>query len=83
MKVLLIFAVISALAVAQDINERIVNGQDADVRDFPHVLALYDRGRYFCGASVISQMFAITAAHCLVKSFLKFFNQNDFKKSCF
>lgn len=46
MKVLLILAVLFALSAARDINKRIVNGQDAEVRDFPHVLALYDQGRY-------------------------------------
>lgn len=42
------------LSRAQDNDRRIVNGQDADVADFPHVLALIDTGRYFCGASAIS-----------------------------
>lgn len=44
----------------------IVNGRDADIADFPHQLALFDQGRYFCGAAVISPLFILTAAHCLV-----------------
>lgn len=43
----------------------IVNGRDADIRDFPHHLGLFDQGRFFCGAAVISRLFALTAAHCL------------------
>lgn len=49
MKVLLEFALLFvafSLSLAQDNDGRIVNGQEADVRDFPHVLALYDQGRY-------------------------------------
>lgn len=44
----------------------IVNGRDADISEFPHQLALFDQGRYFCGAAVINPLFALTAAHCLV-----------------
>lgn len=86
MKVLLALKIIFvsfALSQAQDNGGRIVNGQYADVRDFPHVLALHDQGRFvisfkdfskiinlifrfFCGASVISDFYALTAAHCLV-----------------
>lgn len=51
----LIFVVFISLSKAQDNERRIVNGQDADVEDFPHVLALYDQGRYFCGASAIAR----------------------------
>lgn len=61
MKASLIFVIFIALfclsKAQEDDNvsgERIVNGQEADVADFPHVLALLDRGRYFCGASAIS-----------------------------
>jgi secreted trypsin-like serine protease len=50
----IIFGVFS-LSLAQDNDGRIVNGQDADVRDFPHVLALYDQGRYKAFKSCINQ----------------------------
>jgi secreted trypsin-like serine protease len=52
-----------------DISGLIVNGRDADIADFPHHLALIDQGRYFCGASVINRLFALSAAHCLVLNF--------------
>lgn len=50
---------------AESFSSRIVNGRDANIADFPHHLALFDQGRYFCGASVLSPQFSLTAAHCL------------------
>jgi secreted trypsin-like serine protease len=63
MRVLILFAVaIAAVCCAEtDDERRIVNGQDADIADFPHALSLLDLGRYICGASVISRYFALSA----------------------
>lgn len=55
----LILALVCLSRAQEDNERRIVNGQDADVADFPHVLALLDRGRYFCGASAISSLWGI------------------------
>lgn len=51
-------------------NQRIVNGQPADIADFPHHLGLFDlqRGGYQCGAVNIASLWAISAAHCLDSS---------------
>ncbi|XP_055694974.1 trypsin delta-like [Lutzomyia longipalpis] len=45
----------------------IVGGSNADISDFPWQLSLQMRGggRHFCGGSIISPSWAITAAHCL------------------
>lgn len=43
----------------------IVGGVPADIADFPHHLALLQQGRYICGASIISRLFSLSAAHCL------------------
>lgn len=69
-KSLLAFAAFFTLVTSfpssgEDVSGLIVNGRDADIADFPHQLALYDRGRYFCGAAVINRIWALTAAHCL------------------
>lgn len=46
---------------------RIVGGERANIEDFPHSLALYDRQRngFTCGAVNIARLWAMTAAHCL------------------
>lgn len=49
----------------KEISGLIVNGRDADIADFPHQLAIINRGSYICGAAVINRFFALTAAHCL------------------
>jgi secreted trypsin-like serine protease len=43
---------------------RIVNGEPADIADFPHMLALLDftRGGFRCGASNIHPLWSLTAA---------------------
>ena len=65
---LLVAAAVASPLISNSIDESgyIVNGRDANIADFPHQLALIDQGRYFCGAAVISRLFALSAAHCLV-----------------
>ncbi|KAG5667701.1 hypothetical protein PVAND_015672 [Polypedilum vanderplanki] len=45
---------------------RIVNGEPADIANFPYMLVLIDlvRGGFRCGASVISLHWSLSAAHC-------------------
>lgn len=69
-KSLLAFAAFFTLVTSfpssgEDVSGLIVNGRPADIADFPHKLALYDRGRFFCGAAIIDRLHALTAAHCL------------------
>ncbi|KAL7037922.1 hypothetical protein ACKWTF_009399 [Chironomus riparius] len=46
---------------------RIVNGEPADIAEFPHMLVLLDLtvGGFICGASIISRTWTLSAAHCL------------------
>ena len=44
--------------------ERIVGGSDATAGQFPYILSMQTTG-HFCGATLISQTWAVTAAHCL------------------
>ncbi|KAK3916318.1 Trypsin 5G1 [Frankliniella fusca] len=43
---------------------RIVGGDPADIHDYPYQLSFRSYGSHFCGASIISESFALTAGHC-------------------
>jgi len=67
-QIVLIFCLAISATFARDISRRIVNGEEADIADFPHALALFDSGRFFCGASVISRYWALSAGELFVKN---------------
>ncbi|XP_060568202.1 fibrinolytic enzyme, isozyme C-like [Ruditapes philippinarum] len=46
-------------------SSKIINGVEAEKGEFPHQAALLYEGYHLCGASVIAQDWAITAAHCV------------------
>lgn len=45
----------------------IVGGTPATIEEFPHHLAVLESGDYICGASVISDVFAISAGITIPK----------------
>uniref|UniRef100_R4G2C0 SP1-Abd-4 n=1 Tax=Abdopus aculeatus TaxID=515833 RepID=R4G2C0_ABDAC len=56
--------------VLNKVEEHIVNGIDAKYCEFPHVAFLRIAAKpkdYFCGATLISDKYLLTAAHCLEK----------------
>lgn len=46
-------------------HNRIVGGVETQVNAYPWMTALMYNGRFYCGASVISNKYLITAAHCV------------------
>ena len=47
---------------------RIVGGQVATAHAYPFVLCLRERGDFICGASLVAETWALTAAHCIAPS---------------
>ncbi|ETN60426.1 trypsin theta [Anopheles darlingi] len=43
---------------------RIVGGSEVNIANFPYILSLRQNGAHICGASVISDNYALSAAHC-------------------
>lgn len=64
--VCLALCIVLAFASNTVIEPRIVNGQKAAVGQFPYQasLRMIVTRRHFCGASIISSRFLLTAAHC-------------------
>ncbi|KAK3875356.1 hypothetical protein Pcinc_019766 [Petrolisthes cinctipes] len=46
-------------------SNRIVGGVEAAPHSWPHQVALFIDGMYFCGGSLISSEWVLTAAHCM------------------
>ena len=52
---------------------KIIEGTETQIQEFPWMTSLQFKGSHFCGASLISQDWVLTAAHCL-----QFSNERDF-----
>lgn len=47
--------------------ERIVGGRFNSIENAPYMAAILKQGRLKCGGSILSAIFVVTAAHCLLK----------------
>lgn len=48
-------------------SERIVGGQNSSPHEFPWIVVLFNKGRQFCGGSLIDNIHILTAAHCVAQ----------------
>ncbi|XP_067004200.2 trypsin-1 isoform X2 [Anabrus simplex] len=55
----------SAVLRRPRLDGRIVGGSTADIKDSPYQLSLQTEGNHYCGASIISAEWALTAGHCV------------------
>ncbi|XP_076394333.1 transmembrane protease serine 9 [Megachile rotundata] len=66
MKVLCVSLLLCLVASAfGDLDSRIVGGREAPSGKFPYQVSLRQNGRHFCGGSIISSRYILTAAHCV------------------
>jgi secreted trypsin-like serine protease len=45
-------------------SERIVGGHLIEITQAPYQVALYEKGQFICGGTILSESFILTAAHC-------------------
>ncbi|XP_076382860.1 mite allergen Der f 3 [Megalopta genalis] len=68
---LLAFAAANPLAKLPALNPltptgQIVGGEDAKIEEVPHQVSLQSSGFGFCGGSIISEEWVVTAGHCMI-----------------
>lgn len=62
----LLLIVLVGSVVANPSYNRVVGGNDAVSKQFPHQISLRRDHSHVCGGSIISDRYILTAAHCVV-----------------
>ncbi|XP_037373010.1 kallikrein-15 [Talpa occidentalis] len=64
MWLLLIFSLLLTAAAAESDGDKVMRGEECEPHSQPWQVALFERGRFNCGASLISPLWVLSAAHC-------------------
>ncbi|XP_017299780.1 trypsin-like [Diaphorina citri] len=57
--------------------DRIVGGWTTEVNEYPWVVALEQAGKFFCGGTLISDRYVLTAAHCRQKDLIVVISEHN------
>jgi secreted trypsin-like serine protease len=60
----LILLCLAATALSESIDSRVIGGSNANIANHPHQVSLRVSNSHSCGASLVSGVKAVTAAHC-------------------
>ena len=63
---LLLLIVLVGRASSNPAHSRVLGGNDAVSKQFPHQISLRRDHSHVCGGSIISNRYILTAAHCVV-----------------
>lgn len=66
MKLIALALLLTLVYNVHSTNNRIVGGKDASDGEFPYQISLQFKNQHFCGGSLISESWIVTAAHCKV-----------------
>lgn len=54
-------------------DDRVVGGTDVDPLTWPFIIGMYRDGHFHCGGIIHSELWVITAAHCVAKYQMYYF----------
>lgn len=63
-----ILLLLSGLSLERE--ERIIGGRKAKAKQFPYqvgIAIIFPSGNFFCGGSIVSPKYILSAAHCAIK----------------
>ncbi|KAK1329902.1 hypothetical protein QTO34_010085 [Cnephaeus nilssonii] len=77
---LLVFSFLLMSAAAQDNSGKVLKGQECAPHSQPWQVALFDRGRFNCGASLVSPYWVLSAAHCQTRHMRVHLGEHNLRK---